>query len=171
MPLGSVAGIAGRADVNNVHTVPGMQKSGPPTSQVTRLKSGRLVKSRLGIGLVGALTSQGYISHQANLVVSGMGISGTGVTIGVLSDSASAARIAALVASGDLPASVSVLPGQAGPPTGTDEGTAMMEIIHDLAPGANLIFATAFTSASSFANNIIALQQAGCKIIVDDVTY
>src|SRR5277367_2511563 len=170
MPLGSVAGIAGRADVNNVHTVPGMQKSGPPTSQVTRLKSGRLVKSRLGIGLVGALTSQGYISHQANLVVSGMGISGTGVTVGVLSDSASAARIAALIASGDLPPGASALPGQSGSP-GTDEGTAMMEIVHDMAPGANLIFATAFNGSASFADNIIALANAGCQIIVDDVTY
>jgi hypothetical protein len=120
----------------------------------------------------GSLTTQGYISHTANQVV-GMGINGAGVTVGVLSDSASAARIAALIASGDLPASTLVLPGQQGPapPTGTDEGTAMMEIVHDLAPGANLIFATAFTGVASFANNILALQAAGARVIVDDVTY
>ena len=47
----------------------------------------------------------------------------------------------------------------------------MMEIIHDMAPGANLIFATADNSVASFAANIVALQQAGCKVIVDDVTY
>src|SRR5207244_690375 len=52
-----------------------------------------------------------------------------------------------------------------------DEGTAMLEIVHDLAPGAQLYFATAFTSISSFATNIRALRTAGCDIIVDDVFY
>ena len=47
----------------------------------------------------------------------------------------------------------------------------MMEIIHDMAPGATLEFATAFTSEASFATNITNLQAAGCHIIVDDVTY
>ena len=122
-------------------------------------------------GNVGALTSQGYISHQANNVVTGLGINGTGVKVGVLSDSASAARIAALIASGDLPPGTAALPGQTGPANGTDEGTAMMEIIHDLAPGAQLLFATAFTSEASFADNILALAAAGCKVIVDDVSY
>jgi hypothetical protein len=40
-----------------------------------------------------------------------------------------------------------------------------------MAPGASLLFATAFTDEISFADNIIALQQAGCKVIVDDVSY
>ncbi len=48
----------------------------------------------------------------------------------------------------------------------------MMEIVHDIAPGAKLVFATAFTSEASFAANIIALRETyGCDIIVDDVTY
>ena len=118
----------------------------------------------------GALTSQGYIAHAANKV-NLMGITGAGVTVGVLSDSASAARIAALVTSGDLPPGTHALAGQDGPAGATDEGTAMMEIVHDIAPGANLIFATAFNGAASFAANIVALQAAGAKVIVDDVTY
>ena len=40
-----------------------------------------------------------------------------------------------------------------------------------MAPGAQLYFATAFTSITSFANNIRALRTAGCDIIVDDVGY
>ena len=53
-----------------------------------------------------------------------------------------------------------------------DEGTAMLEILHDLAPNAELGFATAFTSDASFAENIRALRfQAGCDVIVDDVLY
>ncbi|BDC49131.1 hypothetical protein F183_A14470 [Bryobacterales bacterium F-183] len=124
-----------------------------------------------GIAAVGALTSQGYITHRANYVVNSLGYTGNGVKVGVLSDSASAARVAALIASGDLPANTVVLPGQEGPSTGSDEGTAMMEIISDMAPGAQLYFATAFTSVNSFAANIIALKDAGCTIIVDDVSY
>ena len=119
---------------------------------------------------VGTLTTQGYATHAANRVVA-QGYTGAGIKVGVLSDSASAARVAALKASGDLPASASVLPGQDGPTTGEDEGTAMMEIVYDMAPGSTPIFATAFTSEASFAQNIIALAAAGCKVIVDDVSY
>jgi hypothetical protein len=119
---------------------------------------------------VGSLTSQGYISHRVKDEIAQIGFNGTGVKVGVLSDSASAARVAALIASGDLPSNTIVLPGQDGAP-GTDEGTAMMEIVHDVAPGAQLYFATAFQSEDGFAANIRALADAGCKVIVDDVTY
>ena len=66
---------------------------------------------------------------------------------------------------------VTVLPGQAG---SGDEGTAMLEIVYDMAPGASLYFATGFGgSEASMATNIVALGAApySCNIIVDDVTY
>ena len=63
---------------------------------------------------------------------------------------------------------MTVLPGQAG---SADEGTAMLEIVLDIAPGAQLYFATAFTAITSFAQNIRDLRTAGCDIIVDDVGY
>jgi len=126
---------------------------------------------------VGAVTSQGYISHRANQAVA-LGITGVGARVGVLSDSASPGRVAALIASGDLPSDVVILPGQDGcaaPPAacgGSNEGTAMMEIIHDIAPGADLYFATAFNGEASFAQNIKDLRDIyGCDIIVDDVSY
>jgi hypothetical protein len=78
--------------------------------------------------------------------------------------------LASWIATGDLPAGTTVLPGQSGNP-GSSEGTAMMEIVHDLAPGAQLFFATAFTSPESMADNIRALRRAGCDIIVDDVSW
>jgi hypothetical protein len=53
----------------------------------------------------------------------------------------------------------------------TDEGRAMAEIVHDVAPGAGIVFRTAFFTANDFAQGIIDLKNAGCKIIVDDVTY
>src|SRR3984893_1244102 len=67
---------------------------------------------------VGALTSQGYISHKANPVIA-LGKDGTGVKVGTLSDSVDS--LAALIATGDLPAGTTVVPGQSGNP-GTSEG-------------------------------------------------
>ena len=118
---------------------------------------------------VGALTTQGYISHRAMAVVAG-GINGSGVKVGVLSDSASSNSVALLEASGDLGPNTTVLQDIFQGP-GSDEGTAMMEIIHDIAPGAQLYFATAYNGEGSFANNINLLAQAGCSIIADDTVY
>ena len=47
----------------------------------------------------------------------------------------------------------------------------MMQIVHDIAPGASLAFYTAFESEQDFANGILALAAAGCKVICDDVSY
>lgn len=122
----------------------------------------------------GAQTSQGDVAHTAATARSTYSITGAGVKVGVLSDGVD--TLAARQGSGDLPptcpqsgACVQVVPGQAG---SGDEGTAMLEIVHDLAPGAQLYFATAVNSDASFAANILALKNTyGCDIIVDDVTY
>lgn len=118
--------------------------------------------------MVGSATSEGDVTHRASLARLLSGSDGTGVKIGVLSDGVSS--LAARQASGDLPANVTVVvPG----PAGTEEGTAMLEIVHDIAPGAQLFFATATGSGSAaFANNIRTLRNVhGCDIIVDDWTY
>lgn len=142
-----------------------------PLSAVERLAASPMVQrispAEMARTNVGALTSQGYISHKANKVVTS-GIDGSGVRVGVLSDSVEA--LAGLIASGDLPADTVVVPDQAG--AGESEGTAMMEIIHDLAPGAKLFFATAFNGSGSFADNIRTLRDVyHCDVIVDDVSY
>ncbi len=117
----------------------------------------------------GSLTTQGYVAEGANRVVAS-GVTGAGVRVGVLSDSASPARVAALIRTGDLPADVVVVPGQVG--VGEDEGTAMMEIVHDMAPGAKLFFATAGSGQVQFAANIETLRFVyHCDIIVDDFSY
>lgn len=113
----------------------------------------------------GSVTSEGDATHRAFDARSTLGISGAGLNIGVLSDGVS--NLAASQALGDL-GPVTVLPGQTG---SGDEGTAMLEIIHDLAPDASLFFATAFSGIDSFAQNIRDLRTAGCDIIVDDVFY
>ena len=113
-----------------------------------------------------ATAVEGDIAHRADQARQAFAVDGTGVTIGVLSDSAD--YLTNAEAAGDLPL-VTVLPGQAG--SGSGEGTAMLEIVHSLAPGASLCFATAFAGTASFAQNIRGLQAAGCRIIVDDVLY
>jgi hypothetical protein len=110
-------------------------------------------------------TSEGDVAHNAPLVRA-KGYTGAGVKVGVLSDSVD--YLAQVQATGDLPPVVTVLqdaPGNSG------EGTAMLEIVYDLAPGSPLYFATAWNGPASFASNIIALKNAGCKVIVDDVGY
>ena len=100
-------------------------------------------------------------------------IDGSGVVIGVLSDSYNCLGGAANdMASGDLPQEVRVLKEYPFCEDGaSDEGRAMMQLIHDIAPGAKLMFYTAFVSPVDFAQGIQALADAGAHVIVDDVGY
>jgi len=103
---------------------------------------------------------------------SGLSVNGSGIRVGVLSDSFNdLGGAAADEADGALPpaADIDVIKDLAS--GGTDEGRAMMQIIHDIAPAADLAFYTAFDSEQDFANGILALAAAGCKVIVDDVSY
>ena len=131
---------------------------------------------------VGAVTSQADTATRAAQARAQFDVDGSGVPVGVLSDSFNALGGGSVngsgcnrtvtgtssQATGDLPASVKVvqdLPGQ------SDEGRAMAELIHDLAPGAPILFNTAFTSEPGFAAGIDALRACGAKVLVDDVIY
>ncbi len=119
---------------------------------------------------VGTLTSQGDVTHRADIARATYGVTGAGVKVGVISDSVD--HLEASQASGDL-GTVTILPGQSGlGQNNSGEGTAMLEIVHDLAPDAALHFASAFNGPASFAQNIRDLRfKSGCDIIVDDVLY
>ncbi|ULQ50670.1 T9SS type A sorting domain-containing protein [Flavihumibacter fluvii] len=95
------------------------------------------------------------------------------IKIGVISDSYNKKGAAANdIATGELPAVVE-LPNGDFPFGGdkSDEGRAMMQIIHEQAPGAKLAFRTGFISEGDMAEGIRQLRDAGCNIIVDDITY
>jgi hypothetical protein len=126
------------------------------------LQGGALVNSGTGVG---SQSSEGDVTHRAFSARGAFNVDGTGVKIGVLSSGVD--HLAASQDLGDL-GPVTVLPGQAG---FGDGGTAMLEVIHDVAPGAQLFFATAINDITSFAQNIRDLRAAGCDIIVDDVFY
>lgn len=126
----------------------------------------------------GDVVSEGNTQLAADLAKSTYGVDGSGVTVGILSDSFDALLGASTgVSAGELPGAgnpcglttpVNVLQEDL---TGTDEGRAMMEVVHDLAPGAALAFATASNGIFATADNIRALRSAGAKVIADDVTY
>jgi hypothetical protein len=97
------------------------------------------------------------------------GVTGSGIKIGIISDSYDAdGGAAANVAAGDLPPNVVA---ESDSTTGTDEGQAMIELAYQGAPGASYYFATVGDSIRSFAAAVTSLQAAGVNIIVDDVSF
>lgn len=121
-----------------------------------------------GVGSGGATAAQ----VQQALGESGLSVNGSGIKVGVISDSFNdLGGAAADEADGALPSASNVQVLEDLSSGGTDEGRAMMQIVHDIAPGASLAFYTAFESEQDFANGILALAAAGCKVICDDVSY
>jgi subtilisin family serine protease len=132
----------------------------------------------------GVAVSEGDLQLRAKKARKKFGVNGAGVTVGVLSDSFDRDKHAATSAkddirTGDLPGaknpcgftSPTAVLDDASPFGNEDEGRGMAQIVHDLAPGADLSFATAYTGVNAFANNIRALRAAGADVIVDDVVY
>ncbi len=112
-------------------------------------------------------------------------VNGAGVTVGVISDSydkqpfTGKSRATIDVENGDLPGLLNP-EGFLTPvrvikdyPFGvaSDEGRAMLQIIHDVAPGASLAFSTGILSPRDMAIAINDLDAAGCIVITDDITY
>ena len=126
------------------------------------------VTTDAGFGSGGATAAQ----VQQALDESGLSVNGAGIKVGVLSDSFNAlGGAAADEADGALPSASNVQVLQDFLTGGSDEGRAMMQVIHDIAPGASEAFYTAEFGQQAFANGILALAAAGCKVICDDANY
>jgi subtilisin family serine protease len=94
------------------------------------------------------------------------GFDGTGVKVGVISDG-----VDHLASIGDMPAGTGV-PAGAGCRAGSgDEGTAILEIVHDLAPGATLVFSQGLSDKLGFIDSVNCLRNAGAQVIVDDIGF
>jgi Subtilase family len=146
----------------------------------------------------GSIISRGVTQLNVEGAREVFGARGAGETIGVLSDSFDTATESEAVEgapvatharedeiSNDLPGRVGTCSGQQvpvnvledGPSNSTDEGRAMLQVIHDVAPHAELAFATAYSTELQFARNIERLAEpvsrggAGADVIVDDVGY
>jgi subtilisin family serine protease len=149
----------------------------------------------------GAVVSEGDRQLEAARARNDFGVDGSGVTVGIMSDSfnqwkGAPASEASDVATGDLPGPgnpcgferpVKVVtpfipgsypePGEEpeNPPEegeeGADEGRGMAQIVHDLAPGADIDFASAFNGELAFAKAIRDLYNEGARVLADDVAY
>lgn len=140
--------------------------------------SGRLAQSLVRRRFRRAMRSLVWTGRRALL-----NVDGSDVTVGIISDSFDADPEAAThaladVASGDLPGPgnpcgrtkpVTVL--AESPLGGVDEGRAMAQIVHDLAPGAQMRFVAAPEGMFEFAAWVRHLEEAGVGVIVDDIAY
>ena len=125
---------------------------------------------------------QANVVRQTMTTASGAPIIGTGITIGIMSDSFNA-TIGGVVDPADTAAQQGYLPETAGDTSAVtilkdstlsgveNEGLAMAELVHQIAPGAAIDFYTAEGGQNSFAQGVTALVQAGANIIVDDWSF
>ena len=135
----------------------------------------------------GQVTTQGDKTMKSDMVRERFGLDGSGVKIGVISDSYnSKAKAQEDVDQGDLPGLKSSGNTSENPEpvqvlmdygtSGSDEGRAMLQIVHDVSPKSKLAFRTGFLSAGDFAKGILelanpALPGGRCDVIVDDLSY
>ncbi|ABM34797.1 S8 family serine peptidase [Paracidovorax citrulli] len=129
-------------------------------------------------GSVGAVTSQGDAVQGSERARRTFGVDGSGVVVGVTSTGYDTQGGAATdVARGDLPGRgnpngrlqpVRVLKDRDG--RDSDEGRAMAQIIHDVAPGASLAVYIP-ESVQDHADGLRALAKAGANVISDDMFW
>ena len=116
---------------------------------------------------IGAATSEGDAASRAALVRA-QGYDGSGVVVGVISDGVDHAADAR--STGDLPSVTIPADSRCGRGKG-DEGTALLEIVHDLAPGARLLFSSGSDTPMTFIDSVACLAAAGANVIVDDLGF
>lgn len=149
IPADELPTLAGRADVVRVRHID------PPYTDI------------------GAILTQGDAIHNADDARDTFGIDGTGRLVGVISDGVS--NYTASQGTNDLPPDAPASPGitiPAGCAGSGDEGTAMLEIVWDLAPGSDLAFCTGFPGTTGMVNAITTLSGlAGMDVITDDLPH
>ena len=124
---------------------------------------------------VGNTTSQADFVHESDRVRAALptGYDGSGVTIGVMSDSYdNLGGAAGDVASGDLPSGVNVLQDLGS--DGSDEGRAMAQLVYDVAPDSDIAFSSVFFGQADFAQQIRDLANPALgdsDVLVDDIIY
>src|SRR5262245_25605249 len=114
----------------------------------------------------GSVTTEGDAASRAD-ALRAQGLDGSGVVVGVISDGIDSVQAAQ--ATNDLPDVVVPSDGRCQKGAG-DEGTALLEIVHDVAPGAKLLFSGPSTSLD-MVDAVQCLTDAGANVIVDDLGF
>ncbi len=149
-------------------------------ANLANLSTARYVRpSRSPNSFSGPVNSQGDAGQRSDIARSTFNVTGKGSKIGIVSTSWD------LLKGADAGVSAGELPGPANPNgfnlpvkvlkegiglNAPDEGRAMAEIIHDVAPGAELSFYGP-TNLFDFVDGLKALANDGARIIVDDLGY
>lgn len=167
-PAAAIAGVRSVDPVAPTVSTPRPTRSKPRTAP------------RSGTNYCGRLTSRAGVQMGATAARQQFGVDGTGVKVGVISNSFAATTSPTSVQS-DIAGGA--LPGPGNPcgrenpvqvvqdfplPGGDDEGRAMVQEVHGMAPGAQIFFATSGLSDANFADNIRKLTDLGVDVIVDD---
>lgn len=113
----------------------------------------------------GKTVSEGDFILESSSIRESYGVNGTGIKIGVISDGVDNLKDAQ--ATGDISYSVHILSNKIG----GNEGTVMLEIIYDIAPGAELYFHDCGSSRLEFNRAVDALINQGCTVICDDIGW
>jgi hypothetical protein len=126
-----------------------------------------------GVVQAGSVVTEGDSIIKADAARSSFRVSGAGVRVGVISDGVGG--LAAAEASSDLPPSVdittcNVISGSDPTLTGA-EGTAMLEIVHDIAPNAELWFGHFGMATSLDFNAAVDCLAAHTDVVVDDIGW
>jgi hypothetical protein len=187
LPVSQLDAATARAEVHSIRAAMPRTRTGAVTSQgdyVQQSAALRSANSLTGAGVTVGVLSDSYDCYAvyATNHVAASGPAGY-ASNGFL------ATAATDLSTGDLPSNVTVLEeAQAGnggclnygAPTQlpfSDEGRAMLQIVHDVAPGASLAFYTGENSEADFANGIgrlaapVSAGGAGAKVIADDLGY
>ena len=114
----------------------------------------------------GRVTTEGDAASRAD-VLRTAGVDGSGVVVGVISDGIDSVQEAQ--ATNDLPEVQIPNDGRCQKGAG-DEGTALLEIVHDVAPGAKLLFSGP-ASSLDMIDAVECLVDAGANVIVDDLGF
>jgi len=113
----------------------------------------------------GSATTEGDAIHRTSNVRATYTKNGSGVKVGIISNGVD--HLADAQSSGDLPAGVTVMSNTVG----GEEGTAMLEIVHDMVPGADLYFHDCGGNTVAFNDAIDSLIAAGCDVVCDDIGW
>jgi hypothetical protein len=180
LPLSQLETATRQASLHSIRAAMPKTRSGAVTTQgdyVIHADTVRSTNSLNGGGITVGIISDSYNCY-AQYAMAGSGVPASGPA-GYASNGYNATA-STDVGTGDLPASSNINIIEEASclnfdktlqlPMG-DEGRAMMQIVHDVAPGAKLAFYTAENSEADFAAGIQALANAGAQVIADDVGY
>jgi subtilisin-like proprotein convertase family protein len=121
----------------------------------------------------GSVTSLGVSRLRADVAQRVLSATGSGIKVGVMSDDCSSGpsgHLKTSISTGDIDSDFVSLTDPDSLTT-EHEGLAMSEIVQDVAPKAQIYFATAEGGDNQFGTNMYALANAGCKVICDDIQY